>query len=113
MHDFDRRDALCWHSTPDAPINLYECTDPEHDTPKAAASRSRDRFSRETVVYYHGTGQFFVPITDRDRDMFGGSRQYDVGPCPHRHKTIEAAEECGNRLTDKAVAEWNRDHGIA
>jgi hypothetical protein len=45
--------------------------------------------------------------------MFGGSRQYDVGPCPHRHKTIEAAEECGNRLTDKAVAEWNRDHGIA
>jgi len=110
--DFDRKNVLCWHSTPDVKVKLYECTDPEHTTPKATASRSRDGFSRETVVYYHGTGQFTVPVTDRDSDMFGGASTYQVGPCEHRHTTIEAAEKCGNRLTDKEVAAWNREHGI-
>ena len=110
--DEERRSAFCWHSTPGSPVRLYDCQDPEHTTPKATASRSRDRFDRETVVYYHGTGKFYVPVTDRDSDMFGGSTVHEVGPCDHRHTTIDAAEACGNRLTDKAVKTWNREHGI-
>lgn len=110
--DFDRRDVLCWHSTLEAKVKLYECPDPEHTTPKATAARYGDHFTRETVVYYHGAGAFSVPVTDRDSDMYGGGITHPVGPCDHRHETTEAAEACGTRLTDKAVAKWNADHGI-
>lgn len=109
--DEERRSAFCWHSTPDVKVRLYDCQDPEHTTPKATASR-HEHTRLETMIYWRGTGQFTVPVTDRDSDMFGGASIHDVGPCDHRHTTIEAAETCGRRLTDAAVKAWNRDHGI-
>ena len=107
IFDTDRSQVRCWHGN-----LLLECEDPEHSTPKATASR-RDRFCTVTVIYYQGQGRFTVPVTDKADSMYGGESIHEVGPCEHRHTTIEAAERCGTRMTDKAVAAWNKKHGVA
>jgi hypothetical protein len=106
MTGVDRKDVYCWHG-----VLLLACEDPEHSTPRATPAL-RDNFARETVVFYHGTGQFSVPITDRDDPMYGGGIIHDVGACKHRHITIEAAQACGQKLTRAAADVWNKTHGI-
>ena len=107
MDDFDRRKVFCWHGEGTL---LYECQDPEHTTPKATAGRERS--SDVVVIYYRGSGEFYVPNTDRSSDMFGASTIHQVGPCEHKHTTPEAAETCGRKMTDRAVREWNKARGI-
>jgi hypothetical protein len=104
VEDLARDELYCEHHN-----RLYECPDPEHDTPVTEVGRVDA--SVEVVAYYHGSAMLYTRITDRQSSMFGGSICTPV-TCTHMHTTREAAEKCGEQLATRTAREMNKANGV-